>query len=854
MNLDSMLLLLVEDNPGDARLIKESLCAMARAQLLTVIRLDAAIAALSEQTFDVILLDLSLPDSQGMATVHSILKVAPQIPLVVLTGYHNEELALQAVRAGAQDFLVKDDVTERVLIHTIGYAIERKQIELREQSRSRILELLSSGAPLTEILLTIVKSVEQERPALLCSILLLDNQTKRLIVGASHSLPEFYNTAINGVEIGPHRGSCGTSAYTGKLVIVEDVQTHPYWTDYKELASQADFRACWSMPIKSVSEKILGTFAIYHREPARPTDADIQLITEAANLARIAIERSRANEELQLAALVYQNSSQGMAVTDDMGNIITINPAFTEITGYSLDEVFGKNPRILSSGRQDDLFYDRLWRNLLNTGTWQGELWNRRKNGEIYAEWLTINTIFNEKGSVHRRVALFSDITKIKESEELIWQQANFDPLTELPNRRMFHDRLKQEIKQSRRSGKRLALMFIDLDHFKEVNDTLGHSMGDLLLKEAALRLGKCIRETDTVARLGGDEFTIILSGFDDSKVINRIAESILIKLVEPFQLGVETAYISASIGITLYPDDANNIEDLLKNADQAMYAAKAQGRNRCNYFTASMQAAAQKKMRFINDLRGALAGKQFQLFYQPVVELTTGRIYKAEALLRWLHPRNGYIDPAEFIPIAEDTSMIIEIGEWVFQEAVHQVKQWRSTLNADFQISINKSPIQFQSKHNNHVLWFQYLSSLGLSTSSIAIEITERLLLDASHFITDQLLTLRDEGIQVSLDDFGTGYSSLSYLKKFDIDYLKIDRSFVSNLELGSNDLVLCEAIIVMAHKLGIEVIAEGIETEIQRDLLIAAGCDYGQGYLFSKPLPAPEFEAFIVNGLTIK
>jgi EAL domain-containing protein (putative c-di-GMP-specific phosphodiesterase class I) len=250
--------------------------------------------------------------------------------------------------------------------------------------------------------------------------------------------------------------------------------------------------------------------------------------------------------------------------------------------------------------------------------------------------------------------------------------------------------------------------------------------------------------------------------------------------------------------------------------------------------------------------LRGALADQQFQLFYQPVVELATGHIYKAEALIRWQHPHSGYIDPAEFIPIAEDTSMIIEIGEWVFKEAARQVKQWRTTLHADFQISINKSPIQFQSKLNNHSLWFEYLKSIDLSASSIAIEITERLLLDASHIITDQLLTLRDEGVQVSLDDFGTGYSSLSYLKKFDIDYLKIDRSFVSNLELGSNDLVLCEAIIVMAHKLGIQVIAEGIETELQRDLLIAAGCDYGQGYLFSKPLPPAEFETFFAKSLS--
>jgi diguanylate cyclase (GGDEF)-like protein len=393
-------------------------------------------------------------------------------------------------------------------------------------------------------------------------------------------------------------------------------------------------------------------------------------------------------------------------------------------------------------------------------------------------------------------------------------------------------------------------LMLLDLDRFKEVNDTLGHDMGDILLKEGARRLSSCVRGTDTVARLGGDEFTIILSELHDPANVERIAQDILKKLAEPFHLKREVAYVSASIGITLYPNDGASIETLLKNADQAMYASKNQGRNRYNYFIPSMQEAAQNRMRLANDLRGALEADQFSLVYQPIVELATGVIHKAEALIRWQHPNRGEVSPTEFITIAEETGLIIDIGDWVFRETACQVKHWRERHHADFQISINKSPIQFHNKCNSHAAWFEHMQQQGLSGQSIVVEITEGLLLDASTAITDQLLEFRDAGMQVALDDFGTGYSSLSYLKKFDIDYLKIDRSFVSNLAPGSDDMALCEAIIVMAHKLGIKVIAEGVETVQQRNLLSTVGCDYGQGYLFSKPLPAVEFEKLLAAG----
>ncbi|HJV74634.1 MAG TPA: EAL domain-containing protein [Noviherbaspirillum sp.] len=562
-------------------------------------------------------------------------------------------------------------------------------------------------------------------------------------------------------------------------------------------------------------------------------------------------ERKKAEASMQQASMVYQYSSEGMTITDPDGVIIDVNPAFTRITGYTRDEVIGRNPKVLQSGRQNQAFYEDMWKALLSTGHWEGEIWNRRKNGEVYAEWLVINTSYKADGSAFRRMAIFSDITERKKFNDLIWQQANFDSLTGLPNRHMFRDRLEQEIRKSHRAGLPLALMFIDLDRFKEVNDTLGHAVGDNLLKEAAQRLTSCVRESDTVARLGGDEFTIILGELSAPNSVERIAQEILQKMAKPFELEEETAYLSASIGITFYPDDATELEDLLKNADQAMYAAKDGGRNRHNYFTPSMQETAQARRRIAGDLRCTITENQLRVYYQPIVDLMSGTVEKAEALVRWQHPKRGLISPAEFIPIAEETGMICDIGDWVFQEATRQAARWRLSHRPDFQISINTSPAQYRNNGIDYDAWLEHLSRIGLPQQGIAVEITEGLLLETSAAVTDQLLRFRDSGIHVSLDDFGTGYSSLSYLKRLDIDYLKIDRSFAQNLIPGSEDMALYEAIIAMAHKLGLKVIAEGVETEEQRALLTAAGCDYGQGYLFSRPVPADQFEALLCPGM---
>lgn len=449
-----------------------------------------------------------------------------------------------------------------------------------------------------------------------------------------------------------------------------------------------------------------------------------------------------------------------------------------------------------------------------------------------------------------RVIGTYLDINERKQAEETIQRQANYDPLTQLPNRRLFLDRLEQGIIKVRRTDESMALFLVDLDQFKEVNDTLGHDVGDILLQEAARRIRGCMRDGDTVARLGGDEFTVILTELSGRSHVEDIAQKVIDKLAEPFLLGNEVTYISASIGITLYPTDASDIDTLMKHADQAMYAAKKQGRNRFSHFTPSLQEAAQGRLKLSKDLREAIAGKQFSMHFQPIIDLASGRLHKAEALLRWQHPVRGEVNPNEFISLAEETGLIHEIGDWVFKESARWATKWGTQFGQDFRVSINMSPAQFRTEGRVDAKgWMSHFRELGFSGENLIIEITEGLLLNAQADVFDKLFLLRDAGIQIAIDDFGTGYSTLSYLKQFPIDYLKIDRSFVRDLETDPNDMALSKAIIVMAHELGLKVVAEGVETEGQRSLLSAAGCDFVQGYLYAKALPPEQFEALLRN-----
>ncbi len=614
--------------------------------------------------------------------------------------------------------------------------------------------------------------------------------------------------------------------------------------DLAEIYRHDDRQVMASGQQKHIEEKVDRTGErIWLEVYKAPLLDEQQQVQGTVGFARDISQRKKAEEAMTLAALVFDNSSEAMLVTNADNLILNVNAAFVSMTGYSKEEVLGKDPKILNSGQQTRDFYQAMWQSINETGSWQGEIKNRRKNGEVYIQETVINTIFDPGGKPQRRVALFSDITQRKQTEEQVWQQANFDPLTGLPNRSLLQERLSLEIKKAHRTQQRFAVLFIDLDRFKEVNDAMGHEMGDELLLQVSQRLLGCVRESDTVARLGGDEFTILLADQDAIESPERVVKQLVEQLSMPFTLNSEQVYISASVGITLYPDDGQSLGQLLKNADQAMYAAKNNGRNCYSFFTPAMQAAISARAALLNDLRGALAKQEFTLAYQPIVDLVSGRIHKAEALLRWRHPERGWVSPAEFVPLAEESGLINDIGDWVFYVAMQQVKQWRQTLHPEFQISINKSPVQFLDARHQPLDWIERLRSADLPGQAIVVEITEGLLLEAGEKTAEHLLLFRDAGIQVAIDDFGTGYSALSYLKKFDIDYLKIDQSFVRNLNPGSSDFVLCEAIIVMAHKLGLKVIAEGVETERQRDLLASVACDFGQGYWFAKPMPAEQF-----------
>ncbi|HKB59344.1 MAG TPA: EAL domain-containing protein [Gallionellaceae bacterium] len=545
-------------------------------------------------------------------------------------------------------------------------------------------------------------------------------------------------------------------------------------------------------------------------------------------------------------ALIMRGTNDGLWEWNLEDNEVYYSPRWKSMLGYRDDEVENTLNAWLALVHPDDR--NRVLAGIADYAkerkeSFSTEMRLRHKDGH----WISVlSRAFlaarASDGHPVRLIGTNTDITDLREKEALILKQANYDTLTGMPNRRLFYDRLELEIRKAERVNSRLALLFIDLDRFKDVNDTLGHSKGDRLLLEAASRITQCVRESDTIARLGGDEFTIILTDVGETIHLEHLAQDIIQSLAAPFDLGDnDRGYISASVGIALYPDDATDEESLIKHADRALYQAKAEGRGRFSYFTQSMQAQALEKLALTNDLRQALSRRELEVYYQPIVEVASGRITKAEALLRWHHPVRGTLSPGLFIPLAEEARLIDGIGNWVFDQALDSIARCHEMFGCTIQMSVNKSPLQFGSGTQDG--WLERMERDPSLAGCIAVEITEGLLLSESDGIRDRLLDYRNRGIEVSIDDFGTGFSALSYLKRFDIDYLKIDRSFVQQLAENASDRALTEAIVVMAHKLGIKVIAEGVETAVQRDLLAGLGCDYLQGYLYSPPVPQGQF-----------
>ena len=556
-------------------------------------------------------------------------------------------------------------------------------------------------------------------------------------------------------------------------------------------------------------------------------------------------ERRRDEQALMLAASVFSASTEGICIADANQRIVSANPALTAITGYSSEEIIGKTPAMFRSGRHDNEFYRAMWTKLATTGSWRGEIWNRRKNGDVYPEWLSITTIKNAAGQITHYIGSFSDITERKRAEENIVFMAHHDALTRLPNRTLLDDRIRQAIAKSRRSGERTAVLFLDLDRFKLINDTLGHDVGDRLLEQVADRLRGALRETETVARLGGDEFVVVIPEVAEIDRVALIAQKLVDAMTAPLGVGEHVLHVTTSIGVSVYPDDGENAATLLRNADTAMYYAKESGRNNFQFFTQAMNAAVLERVSIESDLRQALTRGEFRLFYQPQVDSRSGRVLGMEALIRWQHPRLGLVPPDRFIGVAEETGLIVPIGEWVLREACAQARRWHEAGRSGLRIGVNLSARQFQTAD----LYGQVLSALdasGLDPATLELELTESMLMADPESAAGLLQRMAGLGVRMAIDDFGTGYSSLAYLKRFPVSRLKIDRSFVHDLSSDLNDAAIVQAVVAMADSLGMEVIAEGVETIEQLRYLEAHGCFAIQGYYFSRPKPAVEHESF--------
>lgn len=548
----------------------------------------------------------------------------------------------------------------------------------------------------------------------------------------------------------------------------------------------------------------------------------------------------------ELLVDVYENMFYAMSVTDARNNILLINPAFTKLTGFYEDDVIGKNPSILSSGIHERTFYKEMWRNLNEKGFWRGEIWNKRKDGELFLEEITIKAIRNENGKIQNYVSIFIDITQRKKLEERLKFQAYHDDLTKLPNRKYFYYELNKMIQETSGTGKLCAVIFLDLDHFKDINDTLGHSFGDDLLIAAANRLKERLQNKGVVTRYGGDEFAIILynlqNKFECISIMNRIMNS----FSKPFTLNEFELFITPSVGISLFPNDGDDGETLVKYADSAMYHAKQEGKNTYKFFQKSYMKKSIERLVLASDLRKAIENDEFLLYYQPKLSCKTEKVNGFEALIRWDHPKHGMISPNLFIPMAEETGMIVHIDQWVLYQACLQIKEWQTQGLKPLKIAVNLSMLQFQQKNLLKVIR-SFVKETGIDPSYLEIELTERVIMDDPEMALKNIKKLKSIGVQISMDDFGVHYSSLSYLKLLPLDRLKIDRSFLQDLLTNKDDQTIVKAMIQLAHNLELSVVAEGVETIEQYYFLKSLDCDEVQGFYFDKPLPASKIIKYI-------
>lgn len=686
---------------------------------------------------------------------------------------------------------------------------------------------------------------------------LLDQQNKRVIPVAVFGAGVEY---LQGIQISVDTSDpTGISIRENRPVWCQDFQHDPSTALWHKRAASVGWAASASLPLQRNGITV-GAFMLYTSEvnafdePARNLLLEMTTdISYALSKFALLSERREAEYAMRIAAVTF-DTHDGIMITDPNGKILRVNQAFIDTTGYSAAEVIGQNPRMLQSGRHDAAFYQAMWSTILNTGKWNGEIWDKRKNGEIYPQSTNITAIRDNKQKITHYVNVSRDITHLKKSEEEIHQLAFYDQLTGLPNRRLLLDRLQQAIATSMRNSRHSALLFLDLDHFKNINDTQGHSMGDQLLIEVAHRLQNCVREGDTVARLGGDEFVIVLEGLSSevdeaASLTELVAEKVRLELGRPYVLNAYECLSTVSIGISLFLGHQENMESLLQHADVALYQAKTAGRNAIRFFDPHMQTALDIRAAMETDLRHALDKQQFRLHYQIQVD-NLRRPLGAEALLRWEHPERGLVSPMDFIPLAEETGLIVPIGLWVLKAACTQLSKWQNdALTRDLTLAVNVSAKQF--RHVDFVTQIQHvLVDSGAKPSRLKLELTESTVLENVEDTIQKMRDIKTLGASFSMDDFGTGYSSLQYLKRLPLNQIKIDQSFVRDIATDPNDAAIVQTIIAMTEALGLDVIAEGVETEAQLEFIELCGCHAFQGYLFSKPVPLDKFEDLLRVG----
>jgi diguanylate cyclase (GGDEF)-like protein/PAS domain S-box-containing protein len=748
--------------------------------------------------------------------------------------------------------------SEEGMVLSLRDVSERHRIEQFHLAQTEILERIAANAPLQDIMDTVVHLAEAQSSESRCAILLMDRSGRRLTLGSAPHLPKPYLQAVEGMEIGSSAGSCGTAAYEGRTVIVADIESDPLWDSRRMLARQHGLRACWSVPIFSNRKKVLGVFVVYSSEPRQPRPGEIELLTSCSHMVSVAIERHFADQALlenerrfrEQASLLDKAQDAIIVRRLEDNQVMFWNKSAERLFGWSREEALGRPIKELVYG-DEDATYRMVTEQVLKHGEWSSEVTVYRKDGSqitVEGRWTLVR---DECGKPHSIFSINTDITQRKTAEKEIHDLAFYDTLTKLPNRMLLLDRLKHALASSARSRQYGALMLIDLDNFKNLNDTLGHEKGDLLLQLVGQRLCQNVRESDTVARWGGDEFLMILTdvGEDTEEAAansEKAAAQILAAINAPYDLTGLEHHTTPSIGVTLFSNQQVSMDELLKQADLAMYQAKGAGRNTIRFFDPDMQAVINERVALESDLRQGLMRDEFVLHYQPQID-SMGRLLGVEALLRWQQPKRGMVSPANFIPLAEETGLILAIGEWALHTACCQLALWGARKETEnMTLSVNVSARQFH--HPDFAdLVIRTLGETGANPYNLKIELTESVLIDDVEDTVAKMNRLKAIGVDFSLDDFGTGYSSLAYLKRLPLGQLKIDQSFVRDVLVDQSDAAIVRTIIALGKSLDLKVIAEGVETKEQRDLLDRDGCTAFQGYMFSRPLPSEQFEGFL-------